>query len=333
MSTSDKICNDSASKSNDVGVCEVVGTQNMSTTDDVNKNEVLLDICANCGKGCSSEMNICNRCKMVKYCNATCKKKHRSKHKKKCDRRVAELHDEALFKQPPPHYKDCPICFQRMPTLDSGSKYKSCCGKVICSGCIHAVRIRDGGVGLCPFCRTPIPDSDEDVIQRLNKRMEAGDAEAFSCMGFYYANGIRGLPQDHSKAIELYYKAGELCHAAAYCSIGQSYKFGRGVRIDDKKAKHFYEVAAMQGDAMARNNLGCMEEEAGNLERAKKHWMIALRDGYAISLEAIQKLHSIGGATKEEYTQALRSYQEYFGEIKSSQRDEAAAAHEEYKYY
>jgi len=71
----------------------------------------------------------------------------------------------------------------------------------------------------------------------------------------------------------------------------------------------------------------------GNIERAKKHWMIALRDGYADSLETIQKLHSIGGSTKEEYTQALRSYQAYLGEIKSSQRDEAAAAHDEYKYY
>ena len=31
-----------------------------------------------------------------------CKKKHRHKHKKQCERRVAELHDEVLFKQPPP---------------------------------------------------------------------------------------------------------------------------------------------------------------------------------------------------------------------------------------
>jgi hypothetical protein len=157
MSTSNKICNDGASKSksNYGGVCEVNNMlHNMSTDDD--NNNVVLDICANCGKeGNSNDMNTCNKCKMVKYCNAACKKKHRSKHKKKCDRRVAELHDEALFKQPPPQDEDCPICFMRMPTLGSGSKYKSCCGKVICSRCIHAVRMRDGDVGLCPFCRIP----------------------------------------------------------------------------------------------------------------------------------------------------------------------------------
>jgi len=51
--------------------------------------------CANCGKeGNSADMNICNKCKEVKYCNAACKKKHRKKHKKACERRVAELHEE-----------------------------------------------------------------------------------------------------------------------------------------------------------------------------------------------------------------------------------------------
>ena len=55
----------------------------------------------------------------VQYCNAACKKKHRSKHKKKCERRVAELHDEALFKQPPLK-EDCPICFLPLPSMDTG---------------------------------------------------------------------------------------------------------------------------------------------------------------------------------------------------------------------
>lgn len=51
----------------------------------------------------------CNKGKMVKYCNAACKKKHRHKHKKDCEqslriaaRRVAELHEmEMLSKKTP----------------------------------------------------------------------------------------------------------------------------------------------------------------------------------------------------------------------------------------
>jgi tRNA U34 5-methylaminomethyl-2-thiouridine-forming methyltransferase MnmC len=51
----------------------------------------------------------------VKYCNAKCQKKHWSRHKKKCKQRAAELHDVALFKDPPAK-EDCPICFLPMPT-------------------------------------------------------------------------------------------------------------------------------------------------------------------------------------------------------------------------
>ena len=68
----------------------------------------MVGVCANCGKE-EKGLNICNKCKDAKYCNAACKKKHRSKHKKNCERRVAELHDMELFKKPPPP-EDCPIC-------------------------------------------------------------------------------------------------------------------------------------------------------------------------------------------------------------------------------
>ena len=97
--------------------------QNLSTAD--------ISVCANCGKeGNSDEIkNICNKCKQVKYCNAACKKKHRSKHKKECEGHIrlaaehaAKLHDIELFKQPRPK-EDCPICFIRLPTFYSGAKY------------------------------------------------------------------------------------------------------------------------------------------------------------------------------------------------------------------
>ena len=139
-----------ASKSNDDTL-----EQNMSTADDN------ASICANCGKEGAS--NSCNKCKMVKYCNAACKKKHRHKHKTKCEerlRRVAEeekkKHDEILFKQPPPQFDDCPICFLRMPTLETGYIYYSCCGKTICGGCDYAVT-KIAKEEKCPFCRTPHP--------------------------------------------------------------------------------------------------------------------------------------------------------------------------------
>src|SRR6056300_1372642 len=133
--------------------------------------------CASCGKE-GGNLNTCNKCNMVKYCNATCKKKHRSKHKKACERRVAELHDEALFKEHQPR-EECPICFLTLPYRAAQTTYKSCCGKTICNGCVYAMGEEAHGRGklvLCAFCRVPSPSSDEEGIKRIKKLMKADHA-------------------------------------------------------------------------------------------------------------------------------------------------------------
>jgi len=306
-------------------------------------NSVILDdksICANCGKEGNNVNNVCNKCKMVKYCNAACKKKHRHKHKKDCEehlRRVAELHDRELFKQPPPQEEDCPICFLRMPTLDSGWRYKVCCGKVICSGCSYAPVYDDQGneveIEKCAFCRAPISKSIEEAKEREKERVEVNDAEAIYGLGCDYYHGGGNVSQDYTKGLELFHRAGELGCAKAYTNIGCSFDIGRGVKVDKKKANHYLELAAMRGNEIARYNLGANEEQQGNIERALKHYMIAVRSGDNVSLKKIQELHTQGNATKDDYTKALQLYQEYLSEIKSVQRDKAAAADEVYQYY
>ena len=305
------------------------------STDDEDKE---VSVCANCGKGEeeSDKLKSCTACMMVKYCSRDCQIAHRPQHKKECRRRAAELHDEEVFKQPPPK-DDCPICFLLLPRLRTGWQNQSCCGKVICSGCIHAPLYDDQGNIVaekkCPFCRVPIPSSVEETIELERKRVEAGDAQAMYNIGCDYRDGTNGYPRDYTKALELWYRSGELGHAASYCNIGYSYSNGRGVERDIKKAKHYYELAAMSGDSMARNNLGANEVRAGNMERALKHYMIAVRGGESKSLEQIQKMYKLGHATKEYYTAALQAYQEYLSEIKSDQRDKAAADYEGDRYY
>jgi len=49
-----------------------------------------------------------------------------------------EISDKELSKHPPSIFGDCPICFLQLPSFNKGWKYMTCCGKVICSGCIHA---------------------------------------------------------------------------------------------------------------------------------------------------------------------------------------------------
>jgi len=250
----------------------------------------------------------------VKYCNAACKKKHRYKHKKDCKEYVrlaaeqaSKLHDEKLFKQSPPSENDdCPICFLRLPSLDTGWRYQSCCGKLICSGCIYAPVYDNQGNEVdnkkCPFCRVPTP-TKEEMNSRIKKRIDAGDAIAIFNHGGYYRDGKNGLKQDYKKALELCYRAAELGYAKAYNNIGYAYDVGRGVEIDNKKANHYYELSAMMGCVEARFNLGEMEEKSGNLERALKHYMLAVKDGFTESLKQIYNYSTQMGMQQKTITQ------------------------------
>ena len=100
---------------------------------------------------------------------------------------------------------------------------------------------------------------------------------------------------------------------------------GRGVEIDMKKAKHYYELAALNGSLYARYNLGNLEGRAGNHRRSMKHFLIAGRAGFTESLSMIKQGFMKGYVTKEEYTTTLRAYQKRKDDMKSDMRDKALA--------
>ena len=160
----------------------------MSAADDNNNSSK----CAACGEG-GDGLKTCTACKLVKYCNATCQKAHRPKHKKECKKRAAEIFDEALFKQPPPN-DDCDVCCLPLPLDQEEKTYYSCCGKTICFGCSYA-DVTENNRALCPFCRTPHHTSNGELIERLSKRVQASDAGAMNMLGYHYCQGDIGVPQ------------------------------------------------------------------------------------------------------------------------------------------
>ena len=176
---------------------------------------------------------------------------------------------------------------------------------------------------LCPFCRALCP-SLEEANKQVNKRMEVDDAQAIYNVGCCYAEGRYGFPQDIDKALELWHRAAELSYVSAYFNIGTAYWCGDGVERDEKKANHFH---------IARHNLGNAEFRAGNVDKALKHLMIAVEFGNNGSLKRIKQLYSKGYATKDDYANALRAYQAYLKEIKSDDRDKAAAFGDHCNYY
>ena len=182
-----------------------------------------------------------------------------------------------------------------------------------------------GKIDLCAFCRKPNPSSDEHDIERIKKLMCAKKAYAFHRMAGLYENGMKGVQRDMTKANELLLKAGELGCAAGYHNLGIAYDDGRGVEVDKKKSKHYYELAAINGDVCARHNLGYTEYEAGNHHRAMKHFILSARAGDKNSLDNVKIGFMKGLLTMDEYANTLRANESRHNEMKSDARDKARA--------
>ena len=249
--------------------------------------------CANCGKAEAGEINLktCTACKMVKYCSRDCQRSHWPKHKKACKKRAAELFDEELFKDPEQEREECPICMLPLPYDGEQIKFQVCCGKYLCWGCVHAQRREDvksgkamGDIGACAFCREPYPETEEIAREQLKNSMKKNNAEAIHCVAGCYMKGHKGFPRDEVKGRELLLKAAELGYADSYATLGMSYKINYDGEVDLHKQRHYFELAAVGGCIPARHNLGCLHSEAGDYERACKHFVISASAGYELSL-------------------------------------------------
>ena len=130
--------------------------------------------------------------------------------------------------------------------------------------------------------------------------MDLGDAVSIYTLGCHYYHTAYGLPHDYEKALELWHQAGKFGHARAYFNIGQTYINGddveRDVERDMKKAIHYCELAAMGGEIISRHHLGVFEMYNGNMDRALKHFMIAVVGGGKASLSIIQEMFKAGRA-------------------------------------
>ena len=216
---------------------------------------------------------------------------------------------------------DCPICQLPRPLDPKQWEIKVCCMKLVCKGCDLAALKR--GMWGCPFCRTPTPEENSQVLAMTQKRVAAGDPVAMWNLGNQYADGSYGLEKDVTRSVALYERAAELGVKEAHCKLGYLYGEGAGVEKDTAKAIRHFEAAAIMGDAFARNNIGVLEYEACNHDVAMQHWMIAAKLGHQHSLNSIKGLFMDGFATKADYAEALRGHQSAVEEMRSPDREEA----------
>jgi len=150
------------------------------------------------------------------------------------------------------------------------------------------------------------------------KRVEVNDAGAMAALGNIYYHGNGGLLQDPTKALELYARAAALGSSNAHFHL---------CRFDDDggdltKAKFHYEAATMAGHEVARCNLGTMEAQSGNVERAVKHYMNASSGCYR-AMHTLRTNVENGFVCRESIDSSLRAYNKSCAEMRSDTRDAA----------
>jgi len=217
----------------------------------------------------------------------------------------------------------CTICFLPIEIpVGRHSVTNVCCMKTVCNGCDLAAS-QLGMYNRCPFCRTPLPHEGASFLAMVQKRVDKGDADAVHFLGDQYYQGYHGLVEDVPRAIELWTEAAELGSVEAHFNLGTTYYDGDGVEEDKPRGTHHLQQAAMRGHAESRHNLGVFAFGRGNYEIAVQHCMISAKMGHEMSLICIKAMFMKGHATKAQYAEALRGYQDAVEGMRSPQREEA----------
>ncbi len=276
--------------------------------------------CANCGisevdevkmeeEGCAS--------KLLRSYSDKCREEHREQDEEECQKQVAKMHDNDLFRQPEKsHLGECLLCFLPMPIDVRKSTFKACCSKLVCLGCLYANGKSNGNFN-CPFCREPATNREGNT-KRTMERIRANDPAAMRFMGMkLYLEG------NYHTAIEYWTNAAELGDVDAHYRLGGSYYKGEGVEKDEEKAVYHYEKAAIGGHPDARHNLAAVEKENGNKERSVNHFIIAANLGNENSMKALWGHYSDKNITKEDLEATLRTHKAAVDAMKSLDRDEA----------
>ena len=279
------------------------------------------EVCASCGKAAVDDTKLKKcACNLVKYCGVDCQTNHRPQHKKACKKRLAELRDDRLFTQPDGnHLGECPICFLPQPFDEKNRKMQPCCSKYICKGCVYANVLREEEENLeprCPFCREPVPNTDEEVNKMAEKRIEANDPEELTEMGIRRCGEGR-----YTEAFKYWTKAAELKNVEAHYGLALLYAEGKGIERDLKKKIYHLEEAAIGGHYDARYNLACVEGKNGRIDRAVKHWVIAAKLGSDNAMKSLRGGFADGFVSKEDFEAALHGHQAAMDATKSSQRE------------
>lgn len=160
----------------------------------------------------------------------------------------------------------------------------------------------------------------KDVTRDLNqalawfqKAAANGDARGEEELGYMYLYGIGMAHKDPAQAMTWYQKAAAQGNADAELSIGGMYMWGESVPKDPAQAMSWYQKAAAHGNAEAQSAIGEMYEEGNGVPRDYAQALSWFQKGAAqggVSAEYnLGKMYQDGLGVQQDYTQAMAWYQ------------------------
>ena len=213
---------------------------------------------------------------------------------------------------------------QVLPIHESLHTYFPCCGKIICCGCSfqHQMKNRKQA-DTCAFCRTPAPDSDEEVLAQLGKRVELKDPTALRNMALFHGDGDLGLPVDQAKCVDLLRESAGLGCPCAQYNLGNFYDDGEmGLEQNKEEALKYWKNAAEGGHIRSRHNLGCVEGGSGDHVAAMRHWRLTASGGMRMSMGALIDCFEDGLLRHGNLAETLQVFYRARAELKSDDRDQ-----------
>ncbi|MFB2578709.1 tetratricopeptide repeat protein [Acinetobacter sp. c2-A9] len=115
-------------------------------------------------------------------------------------------------------------------------------------------------------------------LDQLTAAAQAGQAPAQFFLGNRYKHG-QGVAVDQAQAFTWFKRAADQGIPAAQLNVGQMYAKGVGVRKNMAAAKDYFMKAAKLGDNRASYNLALIEESAKNYASAYQWYELSTRDG------------------------------------------------------
>ena len=142
-------------------------------------------------------------------------------------------------------------------------------------------------------------------------------------LGGNYLAGYN-VPLDQKRCIELYHMSARAGSSQACYFLGFDYWRGRSfdnfvLKENRPKAMRLFARGAKLGDPMCLYNIG-LTRHADGKEDCLRYYLAAASAGYQEALDKVKELYMAKAVTKEDYANALRSFQSVYDEINSDSR-------------